>query len=98
MKLAQGHASAGGGAEVVLSSCLLPPSLAPLPSSLLSSPHATTPQTRLLPRRSGILRMLLLAILTKMPKEAPKRPAPTVMVACVRGREEKERGEKAKPN
>jgi hypothetical protein len=37
--------------------------------------------------------MLLLAILTKTPKEAPKRPAPIVMVACVGGSEEERRVE-----
>jgi len=42
--------------------------------------------------------MLLLAILTKMPKEAPKRPAPTVMVACGREGRRKRRDEKAEPN
>lgn len=57
-----------------------------LPSAPPTTPSSTTshPSSSSLPRRSGILRMLLLAILTNTPKEAPKRPAPIVMVACGR--------------
>lgn len=77
MKLFQGVGVHRGGAGW---NALFPLALAPLP---FPSTHPDSTTNQPLPRRSGILRMLLLAILTKMPKEAPKRPAPIVMVACV---------------